>query len=186
MQRMVIMTIGKTHSGKSTFAKLLEERLNDSLLIDQDNHAEFLNEFYPKLLPDKGPNTLKYTVSKTILDYAAAQTDLHIILCNSNRHREGRSKILEYLKDQGFKSVLVNFEISDDILQQRVSDSNRSTKIFRSASSFSEVLMKQNSEEAESPGEEEADHLFSIQKPGDIHQVIEEIIQISLPLKEDV
>lgn len=34
------MTVGKTHSGKTTFAKALEQQLPCSLVIDQDNHAE--------------------------------------------------------------------------------------------------------------------------------------------------
>jgi hypothetical protein len=39
MKRLVIITVGKTHSGKTTFAKALEQQLHNSLVIDQDNHA---------------------------------------------------------------------------------------------------------------------------------------------------
>lgn len=42
MKRLVVITVGKTHSGKSTFAQALEQQLHESLVIDQDNHAEFL------------------------------------------------------------------------------------------------------------------------------------------------
>jgi predicted kinase len=178
VKRFVIMTVGKTHSGKSTFANMLEERISDSLVIDQDHHAEFLNTFYKKLLPSEGPNTLKYAVSQTILDYAIQRTDLHIILCNSNRHRTGREKSLNYFTEQGFKSILVNFDLPDHILQQRIADSSRSTKIFRSASSFSEVLTKQNNEDIGELKESEADYLFSIQDGEDVHQVIEKVVQI--------
>ena len=45
MNRFVIMTVGKTHSGKTTFAKALEEEMTNSVVIDQDNHAEFLHTF---------------------------------------------------------------------------------------------------------------------------------------------
>ena len=40
----------KTHSGKTTFAKELESVLQQAIVIDQDNHAEFINSHYKKLL----------------------------------------------------------------------------------------------------------------------------------------
>ena len=54
MNRFVIMTVGKTHSGKTTFAKALEKELVNSVVVDQDNHAEFLHTHYKKLLPQQG------------------------------------------------------------------------------------------------------------------------------------
>lgn len=85
MKRLVIITVGKTHSGKTTFAKALEQQLDNSLVIDQDNHAEFINTYYKILLPKQGPNTVKYAITQTIVDYAVNQTNFHHILCNSNR-----------------------------------------------------------------------------------------------------
>ncbi|MGQ0441154.1 hypothetical protein ACT4UT_33930 [Bacillus sp. B-TM1] len=43
MKRLVIITVGKTHSGKTTFAKALEKELPHSFVMDQDNQAEFIN-----------------------------------------------------------------------------------------------------------------------------------------------
>lgn len=85
MKRLVIITVDKTHSGKTTFAKALEQQVNNSLVIDQDNHAEFINTNYKTLLPKQGPNTIKYAITQTIVDHAVNQTDFHLILCNSNR-----------------------------------------------------------------------------------------------------
>ena len=45
MTRLVILTVGKTHSGKTTFAKALEKELPNSVVIDQGNHAEFLQTY---------------------------------------------------------------------------------------------------------------------------------------------
>ncbi|WP_281366858.1 AAA family ATPase [Paenibacillus plantarum] len=39
MNRLVIMTVGITHSGKTTFANELESALQQAVVIDQDNHA---------------------------------------------------------------------------------------------------------------------------------------------------
>ncbi len=49
MKRLVIMTVGKTHSRKTTFARLLEQELGNSFVMDQDNHAEFINTLTPSV-----------------------------------------------------------------------------------------------------------------------------------------
>ena len=68
MNRFVIMTVGKTHSGKTTFARNLEKEITNSVVIDQDNHAEFLQSTYPLLVPTKGHNKIKYALTQTIVD----------------------------------------------------------------------------------------------------------------------
>jgi predicted kinase len=185
MKRLVIMTVGKTHSGKTTFARALEKELNNSFVMDQDNHAEFINAFYGKLQPKKGPNTLKHAVSRLIVDYAIENTDLHIIACNSNRSRKSRLNLLENLFNKNqFKSILVNFDIPDEILKDRVIQSQRSTNIFRGAySNFEEVLFKQQAEsqleDIMEPEEGEADYLFVIKDNEEVDSVIRKIVQIS-------
>lgn len=41
MNRLVIMTVGITHSGKTTFAKELESVLQQAVVIDQDNKSSY-------------------------------------------------------------------------------------------------------------------------------------------------
>ena len=185
MKRLVIITVGKTHSGKTTFARALEKKLNNSFVMDQDNHAEFINTYYKSLQPKRGPNILKHALSKLIVDYAKEHTDLNLIICNSNRSRNGRLYLLEELfhKDE-FVRILVHFDIPDDILQKRVTQSGRSTNIFRGAySNFEEVLVRQQSEslkeDVTDPTEGEADHLFIIKDNKEIDFVIKEVIHIA-------
>ena len=186
MKRLVIMTVGKTHSGKTTFAKALEQQLYNSTVIDQDNHAEFINTYYKTLLPKEGPNTIKYAITQTIVDYAVNQTDYHLILCNSNRILKGRLDLLAYFHRNGFTSILVNFEIPDHVLQERVATSQRSTAVFRSASSFEEVLARQQAEshksEMTAPNEGEADHFFVIKDADDVQSVTQRIVNIAQSL----
>lgn len=184
MKRLVIMTVGKTHSGKTTFAKALELALNNSLVIDQDNQAEFINACYDKLQPKQGPNTLKYELSQLIVDYAIENTELHLIVCNSNRNRKARLNLLDELfNKKQFVRILVHFDISDDILKERVVKSKRSTNIFRSASSFEEVLLRQITEsqleDVVDPDEGEADHLFVIKDNVEVDSIIKQIVHIS-------
>lgn len=185
MKRLVIITVGKTHSGKTTFARDLEKELNNSFVMDQDNHAEFINSFYKKLQPKQGPNTLKHAISKIIIDYAKEHTDFHLIICNSNRTQKGRLYLLEELfnKDE-FVRILVHFDIPDDVLQERVTQSQRSTNIFRGAySDFEEVLVRQQAESLKEDGtdpvEGEADHLFVIKDNEEVDSVIKEVLHIA-------
>ncbi|MCG3089757.1 ATP-binding protein [Sporosarcina cyprini] len=182
MKRYAILTVGKTHSGKTTFARELEQYMSNSLVIDQDNHAAFINKHYGKLMPTSGPNTLKYTLTHTIVDYAVHETNLHMIICNSNRSRKGREELLSYFRNKGFDTIIVNFDIPDAVLQERVKRTTRGTEIFRSASSFDEVLARQQADnynsDAAVPVVGEADDLFTIRQENDVPFIIQEICNL--------
>lgn len=181
MSRLVIITVGITHSGKTTFARELEQQLQDALVIDQDNHAEFINMHYRSLLPQQGPNRIKFAVTQTIVDYAIHQTSLNLILCNANRNRRDRMKLLSMFHNEGFTSILVHFDLANDLVRERVANSSRSTAIFRSAASFEEVFLRQQAESDADygPQEDEANYLFSIKEPLDVKSVIQRILAIS-------
>ncbi|EOP53914.1 ATP-binding protein [Bacillus cereus] len=185
MKRLVIITVGKTHSGKTTFARALEKEIPNSFVMDQDNQAEFINTHYEKLQPTKGPNTFKHGLSKFIVDYAKEYTNLHLIICNSNRSRNGRMYLLnELFKKEKYVRILVHFDIPDDVLYERVARSKRSTNIFRgNYSSFKEVLNRQQAESLHEdvvhPVENEADYLFVIRDSKDVKSTIEEIVHLA-------
>lgn len=183
------MTVGKTHSGKTTFARALEKELNNSFVMDQDNQAEFINTFYEKLQPKQGPNTFKHAISQLIVDYSIENTNLHLIVCNSNRSQSIRLNLLENLftKNQ-FVRILVNFDIPDDVLQARVTKSKRSTNIFRGSHlNFEKILIRQQNESINEdivdPIEGEADHLFVIKDNEEVGSVIKEIVHIAQGLE---
>jgi len=181
MSRLVILTIGITHSGKTTFAKELEQKLQDALVIDQDNHAEFINKHYRSLLPQQGPNLIKSAVTQTIVDYAIHQTSLNLILCNANRNRRDRMNLLSKFHNDGFVSILVYFDLEHAVIHERVANSNKSTAIFRSAATFEEVLLRQQAESdaGHAPQEDEAHYLLTIRAPQDVQSVIQQIVAIS-------
>ncbi|MDT3496392.1 ATP-binding protein [Bacillus toyonensis] len=188
MKRLVIITVGKTHSGKTTFAKVLEKELPHSFVMDQDNQAEFINTHYEKLQPTEGPNTFKHGLSKFIVDYAREHTSLHLIICNSNRSKNGRFYLLNELFPQNeYVRILVHFDIPDDVLYERVARSTRSTNIFRGGySNFKEVLDRQQveslHEDVVDPIENEADYLFVIHDSKGVNTTIEEIVHIAKDL----
>ncbi|KAB2369245.1 ATP-binding protein [Bacillus thuringiensis] len=185
MKRLVIITVGKTHSGKTTFAKELEKELPNSFIMDQDNQAEFINTHYEKLQPTEGSNILKHGLSKFIVDYAKEHTNLHLIICNSNRSKNGRFYLLnEVFPQNEYIRILVHFAIPDDVLYERVGLSKRSTNIFRgNYSSFKEVLHRQQVkslyEDVVDPIENEADYLFVIRNSKDVNSTILKIVHLA-------
>lgn len=184
MKRLVIITVGKTHSGKTTFARMLENRLTNSIVMDQDNHAAFINKHYEKIQPKQGPNTLKHAISKLIVDYTVEHTNHHLIICNSNRSIYDRKYLLDELfpKDD-FTRILVSFDIPDEILLARIQNSNRDTHIFRKVTNFEEVLARQQADskrkDVRNPTQEEADYLFVIKDSEEVMKVVEEIRHIA-------
>ena len=174
------MTVGKTHSGKTTFAKALEKELANSVVIDQDNQAEFLQTNYQSLLPKQGQNMIKYALTQTIVDYAVNQTKCHIILCNSNRNKRGRLNRLSYFRSVGFTTIIVNFDISEDTLYERVEKSQRNTRVLRTVSTFKDVLIRQQNETEKDdvigPTASEADYLFIVNNSDEVPSIISEII----------
>ncbi|MGE7888061.1 ATP-binding protein [Bacillus cereus] len=185
MKRLVIITVGKTHSGKTTFAKALEKELPYSFVMDQDNQAEFINTHYEKLQPTEGPNTLKHGLSKFIVDYAKEYTNLHLIICNSNLSKNGRFYLLnEVFPQNEYVRILVHFDIPDFVLYERVALSKRSTNIFRgNYCSFKEVLHRQQAESLHEnvidPVEDEADYLFVIRNSKDVNSTLLEIVHLA-------
>ena len=176
------MTVGKTHSGKSTFGQTLAGRLGNACVIDQDNHAAFVNVHYQSLLPKQGPNLLKYSVSETIIDYAITRTDVHVILCNAYRSRAGRTKLIGKFRTHGFTTALVHFDLPDRVLTARVAATTRSTNVLRSASSFAEVLARQGAESGKGdiapPEAGEADFIFRLERSQEVSSVIDQILEL--------
>lgn len=184
MNRVAVITVGKTHSGKTTFAKALERQLAGAIVVDQDNHAEILQTYYPALVPKAGANAIKYALTQTIVDHAVDQTDCHIILCNANRNQQGRLKLLDFYRSKGFTTILVNFDIADEILETRIDQTGRDTSILRTVSSFMNVLERQQMEAIGNPGVTptpgEADYLFNVANEQQVEAAISDITEIAI------
>lgn len=188
MKRLAVLTVGKTHSGKSTFARALDQQLTGAVVIDQDNHAAFLNDHYKPLLKQTGPNIIKFSITETIVNYAIEHTQRHLILCNGNRYQQARTILLARLKHAGFVTLLVNFCIPDAVLADRIARSTRSKNIFRTANSFEEVFARQSAQGVEqgvvAPLSAEADYYFEIHRSDDYLGVIDMVVKLAQ--KQDV
>ena len=179
MKRLVIMTIGKTHSGKTTFGKKLEEKLPKSIVVDQDNHATFLHTHYPKLIPEQNQFKLKIMLSQFILNYAITETDTPIIISSANLSKKGRVALLEqFFPQDKWTRIYVYFDFSTETLQQRIKHTTRSTTIFRDTTMTFERLIEKHSEQLEPPTDEEVDYIFHVNETQPVKKVIEMINEL--------
>lgn len=79
---------------------------------------------------------------------------------------------------------MVHFDVPDNVLQERVIQSQRSTNIFRGTyTNFERVLVRQQTEslneDVVDPIEGEADYLFIIKTNEEVPSVIQKIVSIS-------
>ncbi|WP_431811685.1 AAA family ATPase [Lysinibacillus sp. FW12] len=143
MTRFCVLTIGKTHSGKSTFARSLEQMCQNCIVIDQDQQAQFLYDSYSKLIPNNGENTIKYKLTETLVQYAVDHTKFHIVLCNSNLNEFNRNRLIQRFNNSGFHIIIVKFYLPIEILESRINEARRDTSILRTVQTFKDVLNSQ-------------------------------------------
>ncbi len=66
-----------------------------------------------------------------------------------------------------------------EILTERIERAQKSKAIFRSATSFMEVLERQEKSKQDKPTKDEADYLFTIKNSDEIMEVFHKIREIS-------
>ncbi|MEA2088817.1 MAG: AAA family ATPase [Patescibacteria group bacterium] len=118
------MTVGKTHSGKTTFGYKIAKKLKQHCLLDSDILAEFLREYVPDLYKNdfvKNSNKISsgYNLKKKILTEIykhALKTNIPIIITSANQTKKIRKEIYLLSKKEKRKFILVYFDLPEKIL----------------------------------------------------------------------
>lgn len=170
--RTVLLTIGPTHAGKTTFARQLAQRLPASLVIDQDLQARFLLEQYPELIPTEGPNHVKHDLTGWLIKQAVASSLETIILCNANALRTGRQQLLDQFPRSTFRSILVWFDLPETTITDRLTHSTRDGREIRGNASYHDIYRRQR---IEPPAPREADQIVHLRSTEDVEAFLEHI-----------
>lgn len=166
----VIMTTGKTHSGKTTFWLELKKKLKHCCLIDSDVIAEFLKDNYGDLYAteyNRKNNELAqwFYLKKAVFQWVythAVQSTLPVILTNANSTRAIRKEASNVAHKAGRKTILVYFNWSQEILLVRIEATTRSKKCLTKSANFRDLLLNRQSTCFESPSKKEADIFLEI------------------------
>lgn len=182
----VIMTVGKTHSGKTTFGKELANKLKRSCVLDFDILGDFFKVTYPwlyesNLFKNSKDSTqwhyLKLKVRNEILKQAL-KTNLPIVFTSANSTKTLRSKASNLVHKAWKKIVMVYFNWPENILLDRIAHSGRSKLCLTHSKDFKDLLLNRQSKIFEAPNTKEADIFFEINDDKSWKEVQSKILKI--------
>ena len=173
------MCVGYTHSGKTTFAKKLVKKHPSTVQIDSDEIAVFLRESYPSVVeslynknrPDF--SNLKMVFFKEVYRFSL-NTGFNIILSNGNIADKFRAFISEEAKKHQYILVTIYFNLSEEIILDRLEGTKKSSNVFIQSKNWIEVFSRQK-EYAQLPPSKEDTIYFEIKSDVDQEVVIEEV-----------
>ena len=168
----VIITVGKTHSGKTTFGKELAKKLKDKcILLDSDVLTDFLKDNFPGLYQGdwvKKTNKLLspgYYLKRVVLleiYKQALKTNLLIISTSSNSKEVLRHQTRSLAERAGRKFIIIYFNLPEKVLLNRIKHSNRSKNCLIYSKNFTDLLVNRQTKHFEAPKAKEADFFFEI------------------------
>jgi predicted kinase len=176
----IIMLVGKTHTGKTTFGRLLKKRFANIVVLETDTIAIFLREHFAEVARlDDSEHTgkfenvsLKFELFETIFG-RALEIDTPLILSNSNMWKEGRKRILEQCKNLGRPTIGIYFDLPLEILKERTVASERDTRVLRTSQHFAGLLQNQ-SNRMQPPDPGEFDEFYVVRSQNDYDAMVEE------------
>lgn len=177
---VVVMAVGKTHSGKSTFAQNLAQKLPNFLILNSDPIELFLKKNYPSFYGfDTTPTDnyshqeLRASILRTVLLFGLAN-GLDCILANANLTRETRRRTMKVARKARAKVVIVYFNLLTDTLSDRIRVAKKSKSVLTESKDF-EILLKKQTRLFEPPIPDESDYFIEINETTDTSKVIEKI-----------
>lgn len=184
--QIAVITVGRTHSGKSTFAEELAKNLPDPFILNSDPIELFLKSNYPqfyrlnnKPIDNYGHQELRSSVFRVILRFALAN-GFNIILANANLTRVTRKKSIKIIrarKTKVIKVILVYFNLTLDTLLKRIKIAGKNKNVLTESKNF-EALLEKQARIIEIPTPEEGDYFFEINELIDVPGIIRKISEL--------
>lgn len=183
MDQYAILTIGKTHTGKTTFAKEVAPKLANCAVLETDPIALFLRQHFPGLhmldLDHSGgfsSPSLKFILFRTILSFAL-ENRFNVILSNSNIYENGRRQVLDIIKRYKVRTVGVYLNYPEEVLIERAERSQRDIEVLRVSKDFKDLIINQRTR-FQPPDGSDFDHFFEVTDPAELPAVERKIIEL--------
>jgi predicted kinase len=179
------MCVGFTHNGKTTFAKKFVNQIKNFILVDNDDVASFINKTYPlAVFSDynkikrtyKEPN-LKFLLSQDIFKFCL-KAGLNVIHCSGNLGKNARLEIIKNAKKYNYELITIYFNLSREVILERLHHTKKDTIVFKSAKKWSEVLVKQDLY-AELPPSQKNTIYFEIRNPKEYKEVFNKVKELA-------
>lgn len=181
MAAPMIMLVGKTHTGKTTFGRLLKERVANLIVLETDPIALFLREHFAEVayVDDKEHTgkfekvALKFQLFQTIFE-RALEIEKPLVLSNSNMWKEGRKRILEQCKKAGRPTTGIHFDLPIEVLKERAVVSGRDKRVLRTSQHFAELLERQENR-MQVPDPSEFDEFYIVHSQAEYDLMLERL-----------
>lgn len=181
-QKFVIMMVGKTHSGKTTFAQKLSRQLPTFIHLEGDPIHVFILQNLPLIWMaeknweacDLKKPMLKHKLLNDIFT-TTLERGFSIILSSSNLHRNIRKLIIDESHERRARVALVYLNIPNETLLERTSASTKPTYFLNQSRDFVGLLKRQQLLWFEEPWLDEADWYFEIRGEDDVQPTIEKL-----------
>ncbi|MEK7093834.1 MAG: AAA family ATPase [Patescibacteria group bacterium] len=181
--RYTLLTIGKTHTGKTTLANELAPQIPRCVVLETDPIALFLKSSFTSLhtldLDHSGgfsSPSLKFLVFKTILTFALEE-NFNIIMSNSNMFENGRKDLLKIIKNYPGKIIGIYLNYSEEILSERIKKSDRDINVLRTSKDFGNLLINQRTR-FQPPNYSDFDYYFEVKDPNELPNISTQIFKI--------
>ena len=149
-EKYIVMCVGYSHSGKTTFARRMKKATKNIVVIDNDDIALFVNQTYPEVALSKfnyskktfqDPN-FKFLLYQDIFNFCL-RAGVNIILSNGNLAEDIRSIIRKQAKKYGYKLITLYFNFPERIIMARANKSQKNRAAFMQAKDWPDVLRSQ-------------------------------------------
>ncbi|HEY5221359.1 MAG TPA: ATP-binding protein [Candidatus Paceibacterota bacterium] len=176
-EKYLVMCVGHSHSGKTTFARKLKKATRNTIVIDNDDIALFINRTYPEVALSKfnyskrtfkDPN-FKFVLYQYILDFSL-RSGLNIILSNGNLANDIRSIVKRKARRYGYTLITLYFNFSENVLIERAKESRKNPAVFMQAKDWLDVL-RQQKKYAELPPSKKNTIYFEITSASDFRNI---------------
>ncbi|MFA6325144.1 MAG: AAA family ATPase [Candidatus Paceibacterota bacterium] len=182
--KYVVMCVGFTHSGKTTFTKKLYKKIKNTVLLDNDEIANFINLQYKDLVFSSFNHTkknykdpgLKFLLSKQIFEFSL-RAGLNLIQASCNLGKDAQSFIKKTTKKYNYKLITVYFNLPEKVLIKRIKNTKKDTRCFRLSLKWNQVLEKQKLY-MNLPPDKNTDVYFEIKNNQDSRKVLSKLIEL--------
>ncbi len=183
-KKYVIMFVGHTHTGKTTFAKKLAKNFPDTVRIDNDEIALFAKEKYPSAVLSpynkikrgfSNPN-LKFLLFKDIYKFCL-RAAMNVILSNGNLAKDGRTLVARNAKKHGYVLVTVYFNLPHEIILKRLKETKKDNKVFITSKNWFELFENQKGY-AQLPPSKKSGLYFEIKNEKDYLAIMKQLVNL--------
>ncbi len=152
-QKYIVMCVGYTHSGKTTFAKELESELHATkVIIEGDviaafakkNYIDVFTSDYSKSKKKISDPNLKFLLYKSIFGFSMNAGIQTIILSNGNLDNDIRNYITKSAQESDYKMITVYFNLPESTIAERIRSTTKGTDAFAYTKNWEDIKKQQD------------------------------------------